>query len=315
MIDAKAPARVVGPVSSTGAVARFRRGLTPYWFILPALLVLAMFIIGPVAYSFWLSFHEYQWNMPSFGRPFVGLRNYADLPNDEDLTRAVGWTLTFVVVSVPIGLVMGMVISLLLNSPYLGRGRLRGVLRGVFLLPMMLAAVVAGFMWRMLFDPEYGPVNHLLSFVGASPVSWFSEATAARTAVVVAELWLTTPFVVLVLLAGLQGIPEDVYEAGRIDGASARQLFTQITLPLLRTSIAIVLIIRTMDALRVFDLLFILTEGGPGTATATVMYYDYLYAFQYYQMGLASAFSFTVLVVIALITAVYLAVLRRADRD
>lgn len=313
MIGAKATARPVGRSSSVRTSGRMRRALTPYWFILPALAVLAVFIVGPVGYSFWLSFHEYQWNMPAFGTPFVGLRNYTDLLKDEDLVRSIGWTLGFVAISVPVGLVMGLVLSLLLNSPLLGRAR--GLLRGIFLLPMMLAAVVAGFMWRMLFDPEYGPVNHLLSLVGVSPVSWFSEAMAARTAFIVAELWLTTPFVVLVLLAGLQGIPAEVYEAARIDGASAAQLFAQITLPLLRTSVAIVLIIRTMDALRVFDLLFILTRGGPGTSTTTIMYYDYLYAFQYYQMGLASAFSFAILVVIALITAGYLAVLRRADRD
>ncbi len=314
MIGAKAAARPVGRSSPIGAARRARAALTPYWFILPALLVLTVFIVGPVAWSFWVSFHEYQWNMPAFGMPFVGLRNYADLLRDEDLVRSIGWTASFAAVSVPIGLVMGLALALILNSQVLGR-RVRTVLRGVFLLPMMLAAVVAGFMWRMLFDPEYGPINHLLSLVGVSPISWFSDATAARAAVIVAELWLTTPFVALVLLAGLQGIPEEVYEAGRIDGASGLQLFSQITLPLLRTSIAIVLVIRTMDALRVFDLVFILTNGGPGTSTTTIMYYDYLYAFQYYQMGLASAFSFAILVVIALITAVYLAVLRRADRD
>ena len=314
MIGAKAAVRPLGRSSSTGATHRPRISLTPYWFILPALLVLAVFVVGPVAWSFWVSFHEYQWNMPAFGMPFVGLRNYADLLRDEDLLASVGWTASFAAVSVPVGLVMGFVLALLLNARVLGR-RTRSVLRGIFLLPMMLAAVVAGFMWRMLFDPEYGPVNHLLSLVGVSPVSWLSDETAARAAVIVAELWLTTPFVALVLLAGLQGIPEDVYEAGRIDGASGFQLFSQITLPLLRTSIAIVLVIRTMDALRVFDLVFILTNGGPGTSTTTIMYYDYLYAFQYFQMGLASAFSFAILAVIALITVGYLMILRRADRE
>ncbi len=314
MISAKAVERVPERTSSARATHRFWASIAPYLFILPALLVLAVFIVGPVAWSFWISFHEYQWNMPSFGMPFVGLRNYADLLRDRDLLSSVAWTVSFAVISVPIGLVMGFVLALLLNSRVLGR-RTRSVLRGIFLLPMMLAAVVAGFMWRMLFDPEYGPVNHLLSLVGISPISWFSDATAARAAVVTAELWLTTPFVALVLIAGLQGIPGDVYEAGSIDGATAFQQFWQITLPLLRTSIAIVLVIRTMDALRVFDLVFILTNGGPGTSTTTVMYYNYLYAFQYFQMGLASAFSFVILVVIALITIGYLMILRRSERE
>ena len=314
MVGAKAAAKPVGRASSTGAARRVREALTPYWFILPALLVLGAFIVGPVAYSFWISFHEYQWNMPAFGITFIGLGNYTGLFRDPDLARSVGWTASFALISVPIGLVMGFVLALLLNSRVLGR-RARSFLRGIFLLPMMLAAVVAGFMWRMLFDPEYGPINHVLSLFGAAPVSWFSETTAARATVVVAELWLTTPFVALVLLAGLQGIPEEVYEAGRIDGASPSQTFWQITLPLLQTSVAIVLIIRTMDALRIFDLIFILTNGGPGTDTTTIMYYNYLYAFRFFQMGGASAFSFAILLVIALITIGYLVILRRADRD
>jgi ABC-type sugar transport system permease subunit len=281
VVGAKAAAKPVGRASSTGAARRVREALTPYWFILPALLVLGAFIVGPVAYSFWISFHEYQWNMPAFGITFIGLGNYTGLFRDPDLARSVGWTASFALISVPIGLVMGFVLALLLNSRVLGR-RARSFLRGIF---------------------------------GAAPVSWFSETTAARATVVVAELWLTTPFVALVLLAGLQGIPEEVYEAGRIDGASPSQTFWQITLPLLQTSVAIVLIIRTMDALRIFDLIFILTNGGPGTDTTTIMYYNYLYAFRFFQMGGASAFSFAILLVIALITIGYLVILRRADRD
>ncbi|MGH2561753.1 MAG: carbohydrate ABC transporter permease, partial [Thermomicrobiales bacterium] len=305
-------AKAIREVAVVQRTRRARRRFVPYWFILPSLLVLGLFIAYPVGYSFWLSFHDYQWNMPAFGRPWVGLRNYTDIPSDRDLMHSVRWTVTFAAFSVPIGFTLGLVLALLLNSPFLGRAR--GLLRGVFLIPMMLAGVVAGFMWRMLFDPEYGPINHLLGLVGVTPVSWFGDPMAARAAVIVAELWLTTPFVMLVLLAGLQGIPEELHEAARIDGASAAQVFAHVTLPLLRSAIAIVLIIRTMDALRAFDQIFVLTGGGPGMSTTTVMYFDYLYAFSYYQMGRASAVSFAVLVAIALITAVYLAVIRRADR-
>jgi multiple sugar transport system permease protein len=306
-------AKAIRNVTIVERTRRARKGFVPYWFILPSLIVLGVFIAYPVGYSFWLSFHDYQWNMPAFGRPWVGLLNYTDIPNDRDLMASIRWTATFAAFSVPIGFVLGLVLALLLNSPLLGRAR--GFLRGVFLIPMMLAGVVAGFMWRMLFDPEFGPVNHLLGLVGVGPVSWFGDTMAARTAVIVTELWLTTPFVMLVLLAGLQGIPEELHEAARIDGASAVQIFAHVTLPLLRSAIAIVLIIRTMDALRAFDQIFVLTGGGPGMSTTTVMYFDYLYAFNFYQMGRASAVSFAVLVVIALITAGYLAVLRRSERD
>ncbi len=287
--------------------------LIPFWFLLPTAIILGGLILYPVAYAFWLSFHDYQWNMPRFGRPFVGLDNYVALPEDEDLIAAVWWTILFAFGSVPIGFLMGLGMALLLNSTVLGR--FRGLLRGIFLVPMMLAGVVAGFMWRTLFDTEYGPINHLLGFVGIEPISWFTSELAARSAVIITEVWLTTPFVLLVLLAGLQGIPDELHEAARIDGASAIRQFVDITLPLLRSAIAIVLIIRTMDALRAFDQIYVLTGGGPGTDTTTVMYYAYLYGFRYYQFGRASAISFAILVAIALITAVYLAVLRRAERD
>lgn len=295
------------PGRATRARRQFWRRATPFAFILPALLVLGAFIAYPVGYSFWLSFRDYQLNMPILGKPWVGLQNYRDLPHDESLVASVEWTLTFAAVTVPIGFVLGLTLALLLNSPFLGRAS--GVLRGTFLLPMMVAGIVTGFMWRMLFDPEYGPVNHLIGLLGFGHVSWFGDVRAAKTAIIVAELWLSTPFVMLVMLAGLQSIPDELIEAARIDGASAVQSFFQITLPLLRSAIAVVIVIRTMDALRAFDLIYALTNGGPGTATATVMTYNYRY-FSYFQMGRASALSFAVLIAIAMITVVYLWVMK-----
>lgn len=293
---------------------RFRQKLTPYWFILPALLVLGSFIAYPVLYSFWLSFHQYQWNMPALGKPFVGLENYLDIFRNEDLLYSVRWTVLFTVISVPVECLLGLSFALILNSKVLV-GWARNLFRGVFLIPMMLAPVIAAFMWRMMFDAEYGPVNHFITLFGLEPVRWFTGATSARVAVILSDVWLATPFGMLVLLAGLQGIPEEYYEAARIDGASAWQLLLRVTLPLLKYPIMIVLIIRTMDALRIFDQIYILTSGGPGTATTTVMYYTYRFAFAFYQMGRASAVSFAVLIVISAITFGYLTILRRSERD
>jgi ABC-type sugar transport system permease subunit len=180
---------------------------------------------------------------------------------------------------------------------------------------MMLSGVVNGFMWRMLLDAEFGPVNHLLSLVGIAPIAWFAKPLPAQSAVIVSDVWLTTPLVLLILLAGLQTIPEELHEAARIDGASAWQALLHVTLPLLRYSILVVLIIRTMDALRVFDQIYALTKGGPGTSTETVMYYTYQYAFTFYQMGRASAVSFVILIGISLITVGYLIVLRRGASE
>jgi multiple sugar transport system permease protein len=307
------PPTLLDPGRAGRARRQFWRRATPYLFILPAIVALAAFIAYPVGYSFWLSFHDYQLNLPILGKPWVGLENYRNLPNDEALIGSIKWTVTFAAITVPVGFALGMAMALVVNSPYLGVAR--GVLRGALLLPMMLAGIVAGFMWRMLFDPEYGPVNHLIGLLGFGRVSWFGDLQAAKAAVIIAELWLSTPFVMLVLMAGLQGIPDDYLEAARIDGASPVQAFFQIVLPLLRPAIAVVIVIRTMDALRAFDVIYALTNGGPGTETATVMFYNYRY-FTYFQMGRASALSFTVLVAIALITLVYLWLMKPAqDQD
>jgi multiple sugar transport system permease protein len=271
-------------------------------------------LIGyPVVYGFWLSFHNYQWNMPSLGIPFVGLQNYAEIPRNADLVNSVRWTLAFTAIAVPIECAIGLAAALVLHSAVVGRART--VLRGVLLLPMMLSGVVDGFMWRMLLDAEFGPVNHLLSLVGISPVAWFAKPFSAQMAVIASDVWLTTPLVMLILLAGLQIIPEELHEAARIDGASGWQAFLHVTLPLLRYSILVVLIIRTMDAVRAFDQIFALTKGGPGTSTETIMYYTYQYAFVFYQMGRASAISFVILIGISLITCGYLVVLRRGAQD
>lgn len=293
---------------------RFRQKLTPYWFILPALLVLGCFIAYPVVYSFWLSFHEYQWNMPARGKPFVGLENYLDIFRNEELLNSLRWTVVFTIISVPIECVLGLSFALLLNSRVLAPAA-RALFRGIFLIPMMLAPIIAAFMWRMMFDAEFGPVNHLITLFGMDPVNWFTGATSARAAVILSDIWLTTPFGMLVMLAGLQSIPEEYYEAARIDGGSAWQLLLYVTLPLLKYPIMVVLIIRTMDALRIFDQIYILTAGGPGTATTTVMYFTYRFAFAFYQMGRASAVSFAVLIVISVITFGYLAILRRSEVD
>jgi len=272
-------------------------------------MMLAGLIGYPVLYSLWLSFHRYQLNMPSLGRPFVGFDNYLGLLQDKLLIDSVAWTLSFAAISVPLEFGLGLLLALLLNAQVLGRAR--DLVRGVMLSPMMLAGILAGFTWRMMFDPEYGPVNHLLGLVGIEPISWFTNAVSARAAVIVAEVWLTTPFVTLVLMAGMQSIPEDLYEAARMDGATSWRAFRHITLPLLRYSILTVLIVRSMDALRSFELAFILTQGGPGTATTTAMYYDYQYAFTYHQMGRSSALSFVILLGIMLITAIYNRLLHR----
>lgn len=277
--------------------------------MLPALVVLLFVVAIPIGYAIIQSFYNYRWNVPTFPVKFVGLDNYLNILQDEDLLESVVWTFSFTGVVVIAELIYGLGLALLLNAKRLGR--LRGLLRGVFLIPLMISGVVSGFMWRMLFDPEYGPANHLLGLLGIGTVHFFTDTFPTRLVVILDDMWLATPFVMLVLLAGMQTIPEDLYEAGSIDGASTWSLLRHITLPLLRYPILIVVLIRVMDALRAFDMIFMLTRGGPGISTTTVMLFDYRYAFQFFQMGRASAVSFAFFIVICLITLVSMQVLRR----
>ena len=279
---------------------------------MPALVILLGFYLYPVVSSFLLSFYSYRWNAPNIPAEFVGLRNYLDLFQDRDLLDALGWTLHFTLIAVSLEFALGMALALALHSPRLGW--LRGPLRGIILVPMMVAPIVAGLLWRSMFNAEYGPVNHLITSLGFPAVRWFTDVSAARAAIILTDLWLATPFVVLVLLAGLQSVPEDLYEAARIDGAGPWQSFRAITLPLLRYTIVIALSVRTMDALRLFDQVAALTKGGPGTSTETIMYATYQTAFRYYEMGKASALSFVALIGIALVTTVYLLTLRANDQ-
>ncbi len=296
------------PVSRPAVIAQKRqRQWTPYAFMLPALLVLGIFIVIPILYAFWVSLHRYQWNMPNLPFAFRGLDNYLEIPSNGELVASVVWTLMFAFVSVSVEFVLGFALALLLNAKAVGRLRL--LLRGIFLIPMMMSGAVAGFMWRMLFDPEYGPINHLVTLLGRPPIHWFTDTGATRLAVIIVDIWIAMPFIMLILLAGMQGIAPELYEAARIDGASNVQLLTWITIPLLRYPIMIALIIRSMDALRVFDLIFSLTNGGPGNGTTTAMLYTYRYAMTYFQMGRASAISFVFLIVIGCISLVYMRVL------
>ena len=275
--------------------------------------MLVLFIAYPVFYSFWVSLHEFQSNMPSRGMPFVGFQNYLDIARDERLIESTGWTFMFAAIAVPVELILGMILALILNSRI--TGRLRPFFRALFLVPMMLSGTVSGYVWWMLFNHEYGPINHILGLFSIKPVAWFSTVTAARAAVIMVDLWIATPFMMLILLAGLQSIAKELYEAAKIDGASFLRLFRHITLPLLKYPILVALLIRSMDALRTFDIIYLLTKGGPGTSTNTVMYYNYRYAFGYYQMGRASAISFVVLIVVVGVTLVYLGLLKRVDRQ
>ena len=254
-----------------------------YWpFVVPAGLVVFAVIVFPWIFTLYMSVHEWQ-----VGGTFtyVGLDNYLRLPNDERFLWAVVRTLYFTVLSVAFPVVLGVAAAVCFHRNF----PLRGLARTVFILPMMATPVAVALVWTMMFHPQLGVLNWLLQQVGIPPSMWVYHADSVIPTLVLVEVWHWTPLVMLLLLGGLAALPIDPYEAAKIDGATPFQVFRYITLPLLAPYLVVALIIRTIDALKAFDTIYVITQGGPGSASETINIYLYLQAFAFYNMGYASA--------------------------
>ena len=263
-----------------GVGAAASRDASLAWMLLaPAVFLLAAVAAGPLVATIWESLHLHDLRMPWLGRPFVGLDNYRAAFADARLHEALLHTAGFALVSVSLELVLGMALALALDA--LSRGR--GPARVIVLLPWALPTVVAALVWRFMFDS--GGIATLVY------PDWLSRPLAAWVPIVLGDVWKSTPFVALLLLAGLQGIDASLYEAARMDGAARWRRFTQITLPLLRPAIVVALVFRTLDAFRVFDLVYVLTGGGPGTATEVLSLYAFTALLQDLRFGYGSALS------------------------
>jgi multiple sugar transport system permease protein len=204
-------------------------------------------------------------------------------------------------------LLLGMGIALLLQRQVIARGLLRTAL----LLPMMTTPVVVGLIWRFMYNPTQGILNYLLGQVGLPTPNWLGSLQTGFIAVMIADIWEWTPFMVLILLAALQTLPQEPFEAAAIDGASAWQAFLHITLPLLRPTIVVAVLIRAIDSFKTFDLVYVLTNGGPGTSTETLSFYTYKWGFKFFQMGYASALSFVMLIMVIIFANVLILVTAR----
>ena len=279
-----------------------RDQLTGYLLLTPAVAVSAGVALIPVLVTVWFSLHRRQ---PIFGiSDFVGLANYGFLVQDPRFWNALGNTAYFAVVSVSLELVLGLGFAELLDRQFRGRG----VARALVLIPWAVPAVATARFWEWMFNPEVGILNYLLD----ARINWLGDPVWALHAAIVADVWKTTPFVVLLLLAGLQVIPRDLYRAAQVDGATAWQTFRKVTLPLLLPVILLVLLFRTMDAARLFDLIVVLTGGGPANETETLVVYAYALMYRTLQFGYGSAVAVATFAVIFLVSLVYLRALRRA---
>lgn len=257
-----------------------------YLFAGPALIAMIAILLYPLGYSFVMSFHR--WDLASPSQHFVGLANYSDMLTNRGFQQSLRVQLIFSVISISIEVVAGIAIAVLVN------GKLRGMkpARTLLLVPPMIAPVVVGLNFRWLFNGQYGLVNAGLRWVGLPEAPWLSDPSWALASVIIADVWQNTPLMVLLFLAGLQSLPQEPIEAAQVDGATSWNIFWHITLPLMRPVLMIALMLRIIDTFRTFDVIWLMTQGGPGGATNVVTVNAYLLAFQSADFGHASAVSY-----------------------
>lgn len=269
-------------------------------FLAPAGVMLAAVTLFPVIYILWLSLEQ---RSPVLGvTQFVGAANYLRLLGDARFWNALANTTYFTTLSVALELALGLAMALLLRRAFPGRA----LVYAVVLIPWAVPTVVTARMWEWMYNADYGVINYLLG----AQINWLGSPAWAMHAAILMDVWKSTPFVALLLLAGLQNIPAELYHAAGVDGATRWTTFRRVTLPLLMPLILVVLILRTIDAFRVFDAIYVLTGGGPANSTETLSIYAYKVLFQTLEFGYGSTLAVTVLACIALATAVYARLLR-----
>ncbi|KMY42685.1 carbohydrate ABC transporter permease [Peribacillus loiseleuriae] len=251
---------------------------------LPAVLFVGLMMVFPIGYTFWLSFHE--WSMSNVTPPlWVALENYKALFQDELFRESLWITFYFTVVAVAIQMVLGILLALLMNAQIIGKG----LVKTLFLLPMIATPVAVGLVWVLIYEPNVGVANIFLQALGLPVQEWLASPDLVLPSLILIDVWEWTPLIALIVLAGLVTLPKDPYEAAIVDGASRWQVFWNITLPLLKPTIYSAVLLRLIDALKTFDIIYATTNGGPGTSSQTLNIYGYVLGFQYFQIGKASA--------------------------
>ena len=286
-----------------------------YLLASPAFVLVGLLAVLPIAAALWLSLHR---RLPIFGvEEFVGVWNYVQLWSDDRFWAACRTTLYFTALSVTAELLLGLGLALLLDGMTSVKGGSSRWAQVMIILPWAVPTVVSAQIWAWLYQPDYGLLNYVLRQAGviATPIEWLADPDWAIHAAVIMDVWKTMPFAALLLLAGLKTVPGELYAAARVDGAGAWKRFRLITLPLLMPIVMIVLVFRTMDAIRVFDAVYVLTGGGPGNTTETLSIYAYKTLFQTLQFGYGSALATAMFVIVAVLSSLYLLLLRRHLRE
>lgn len=294
--------------------ARFREGRASLWrlsfphrMVAPLFILLATVLVYPLLFSFWVSLHDYSLTRLNEVR-FVGMTNYARLFRDSDYWIAMKNTLIFVFLAVTLEFLLGFGLALLLHQvlPF------RDVFRSVLLTPMFITPIAVGLMFRFLLNSQLGIVPYLLRTLAGRSVDWFGPNLALYSIVLI-DVWQWTPFMLLLLLAGLESLPREPFEAARVDGASGWQMLRHITLPLMRRIILAAIIIRMLDAFKVFEYVYAITRGGPGDRTEVIQYHIYRVGFRFFRMGEAAAMAYTLVLITLLLTMVLVYALRKEE--
>jgi ABC-type sugar transport system permease subunit len=259
---------------------------------LPAGLVLTLITLGPLLYSLFVSFSNWTLTVPGSDQEFVGFANYSGTLLNPAFWRAVQVTLAFGVSSTVFELIFGVILAIMLNQEFLGRG----IVRALVLIPLVITPAVIGMFWRLLYDDQQGVLNYFLLSLGFPRLHWLDHGLALPS-LILTDVWQWTPFIVLIVLAGLQSIDPDMLGAARIDGANARQIFRFLTFPHLLPYLLVGLFFRLLDAMKEFDKIYLLTQGGPGNETTTVSVFAFDVGFRVFEIGKTSAIAWIVAVV------------------
>jgi multiple sugar transport system permease protein len=276
--------------------------------VLPATIIMLAVGVFPLIYSIGISFLRWEAKIP--GRPFVWFENYGQVLSNSEFWHSVEVTAIMAAAAVSIEFILGLGLAVLvLNS-----GRLRRFIMPIFMLPVMMVPVVVGFTWRMLWDPLYGPINQVLGWLVGHQVtiSWLTNSSTALPAILVTEIWQWTPFMFLVLMAGLSAVNPELQEAAAIDGASRWKTFWQITLPVIRPIVLVAVLFRLVDVIKLFDIVYVTTGGGPGYATQPVTFYLYRTGARFFRMGYTAAGAWVMLIMVVILV-MYL--VRRIGED
>lgn len=279
-------------------------------FLLPSVLLILLLSIFPLLFSLILSFFSWDLSRLEGGAIFTGLTNFRTLLGDARFVNTARVTLIFVIGGVSLQYCLGLLLASILNQDL----RFRRFFRVAFLVPMMLTPTAVAYTWRMLFNESIGPVNDLIKHLSGPVVPWLSNASLALPTLILVDSWEWTPFVMIVLLAGLQSLPPEVFESARVDGANRWQILRRITLPMLMPVSVTVILIRALEAFKQFDIIAVMTGGGPGTSTETVTMYTYVVGMKNGNLGYASALAYSLLFMIVISSTVFLRALRpKAD--